>query len=266
MLQENAISGLFFLVGISYGSLYMGIGTLLATIIGTATAYLLKYDIQETEKGLYGFSAALVGAATFLFLEPVFISWIIVVLGSICAALLQHFFIKRKIAAFTFPFVLVTWIIILEIRNWAPDLLLTSSPITLTEADKYLFPFKGFGQVIFQGSLISGVLFFIAVFINSRISALYGFIGALISGFIAYCFSLGHENIENGIWGYNAVLCAIVFAEKIGKNVLWALISILISVIIQLVMTHFNFLVLTFPFVLASFITLLLKAKYETRQ
>lgn len=117
MLQENAFTGLLFLIGVFYGSFYMGLRMLFSIIIGSLTALILKYDRQETEKGLYGFSATLVGAVTFLFLELVFISWIIVILGSVCATLLQHFFIKRKIAAFTFPFVLVTWIIILGIKN-----------------------------------------------------------------------------------------------------------------------------------------------------
>jgi len=97
MLQENSITGLLFLVGIFYGSLTMGFAALLATVCGTATAYLLKYDKTEINKGLYGFSAALVGVAVMLFLKPTLWAWAIVVVGSALAAMLQHFFIKRKI-------------------------------------------------------------------------------------------------------------------------------------------------------------------------
>lgn len=71
MLQENSITGLLFLIGIFYGSPIMGFSALLATICGTSIAYLLKYDKTEINKGLYGFSAALVGVAVMLFLKPV---------------------------------------------------------------------------------------------------------------------------------------------------------------------------------------------------
>lgn len=44
MLQENALTGLLFLIGITCGSIEMGLGALLATVSGTATAILLKYN------------------------------------------------------------------------------------------------------------------------------------------------------------------------------------------------------------------------------
>lgn len=91
MLQENSLTGFLFLIGIFYGSWTMGVAALLATICGTATAILLKYDQTEINKGLYGFSAALVGVATLLFLKPLFISWIILIIGSALATVIQHF-------------------------------------------------------------------------------------------------------------------------------------------------------------------------------
>ena len=79
MLQENAVTGLLFLIGIFYGSFTMGAAALLAVVCGTTTALLLKYEKSEIDKGLYGFSAALVGVAAILFLKQVLISWIIIV-------------------------------------------------------------------------------------------------------------------------------------------------------------------------------------------
>ncbi|GAB1462232.1 hypothetical protein MASR2M52_02080 [Pedobacter sp.] len=105
MLQENAITGLLFLIGIFYGSFTMGAAALLAVVSGTTTALLLKYEKSEIDKGLYGFSAALVGVAAMLFLKQVLISWIIIIIGSALATVLQNLLIKRKIPAFTLPFV-----------------------------------------------------------------------------------------------------------------------------------------------------------------
>lgn len=103
MLQENAATGLLFLVGIFYGSVTIGLDAIVAVSCGTVTAQFLKYDKAEIEKGLYGFSAALVGVALVLYFEPVFIVWLFIIIGSIVATILQHFFIIKKIQVFTLP-------------------------------------------------------------------------------------------------------------------------------------------------------------------
>ena len=49
-----------------------------SAIIGTATAYLLKFDPKQRDAGLYGFNPALVGIATLFFFQP----------GVVCVSLL----------------------------------------------------------------------------------------------------------------------------------------------------------------------------------
>ncbi|WP_175622733.1 urea transporter [Chryseobacterium schmidteae] len=266
MLQENSVTGFLFLVGIFYGSLTMGVAALLATISGTVTAFLLKYDKAEINKGLYGFSAALVGVAIMLFLKPVFISWIILVIGSALATVIQHFFMKRKIPVFTLPFVLITWLILFFTNNYCTDLLSEASITTFSSINYFTVGFNGYGQVIFQDNLISGVLFFIAVFISSPISALYGFIGAVLSAIIAFSISAPIADISIGLFSFNAVLCTIVFAGNQIKDSIWVIISILLSLVISLLMFKFNFTQLTFPFVLASCTTLFVKNKYDNNR
>lgn len=258
MLQENAVTGILFLAGIFIGSFYMGLAALLAAITGTLTSYLLKYNTKEINSGLYGFSPALVGVAVMLFLKPVFIAWIIIVIGSALAAMLQNFFIKKNIAAFTFPFVIVTWIIYYSVSYIYPGLLSESNPLVPSEIDKYLFAVKGFGQVIFQANIFSGALFVIGVFFHSRIAGLYGILGAIIAAILAFYFTTA-DSIANGIISYNAVLCAIALAGKELKNILWAFIATAFSVILLLLMMKFNILALTFPFVLGTYLTLLIK-------
>ena len=258
MLQENAVTGLLFLIGIFYGSFTMGAAALLAVVCGTTTALLLKYEKSEIDKGFYGFSAALVGVAAILFLKPVLISWIIIILGSALASLLQHLFIKRKIPVFTLPFVLVTWLILFFANNFFTSILPEQS-VGASITDNFTFAIKGFGQVIFQDSLVSGLLFFIAVFISSPISALYGLAGAILSAVVAFKLSAPASDISLGLFSYNAVLCAIVFAGNQIKDGFWVLIAVLLSLAISFLMLKFNIIQLTFPFVLASCITLLFR-------
>lgn len=261
MLQENPITGFLFLIGIFYGSFTMGFAAILATICGTTTALLLKYDKTEINQGLYGFSAALVGVAATLFLKPIFMCWLIIIFGSLIATIIQHFFIQRKIPVFTLPFVLVTWAILYFSNNYAVNILAEPSTIIISSTEYFTFAFKGFGQVIFQNSLFAGILFFIAVGINSPISAMYGLAGAILSAAIAYLFSAPINDISMGLFSYNAVLCAIVFVGNKVKDSIWALVSVVLSLFISLFMLKFNIILLTFPFVLATCITLLIKIK-----
>lgn len=67
MLQNSTWTGLFFLAGICCGSYLMGIAVILAVSAGNFTAILLKYNNDEVNNGLYGFSAALLGVALICF-------------------------------------------------------------------------------------------------------------------------------------------------------------------------------------------------------
>ena len=145
MLQENAVTGLLFLIGIFYGSFTMGAAALLAVVCGTTTALLLKYEKSEIDKGLYGFSAALVGVAAILFLKPVLISWIIIIIGSALATVLQHLFIKRKIPVFTLPFVLVVWIILFFANNYFTGIISELPVATVSTNNNFTFFFKCYG-------------------------------------------------------------------------------------------------------------------------
>ncbi|WP_300664200.1 urea transporter [Fluviicola sp.] len=259
MLQENAATGLLFLAGIFYGSPFMGLAAILAVCCGTITAQVLRYDQSEIEKGFYGFSAALVGPALILYFEPVWLVWPAIIAGSIAATILQHLFIVKKIPVFTLPFVLVTWGIIWlfqQVYPLAPSKLLSNS---VPVASDLTFALKGFGQVIFQGSVFAGLAFFTGVFIQSPISALYGLAGALAAGILSFWCSVPVGEIGMGLLSYNAVLCAIVFAGNQVKDGLWVLISVVLTVAIGLTMRHYQLIQLTFPFVAAACMTLFFK-------
>jgi len=261
MLQENALTGLLFLAGIAYGSPTMGLAALLATICGTITARVLKYDVAETDKGLYGFSAALTGVALILFLKPQPIVWVFIVAGSVLAAIIQHFFIRKNIPVFTLPFVLVTWLILFVVKYSLPALMV-EHPLVLIPSNQYLtFAIKGFGQVIFQGKVLSGLLFFIAVFINSPIAALYGLAGALFSGIVAQLLGVPVDDIAFGLFSFNAVLCAIVFAGNKLQDGLWVTISVFLSLMISILLVRYGIIQLTFPFVMATMVSLTVKKK-----
>lgn len=259
MLQENPWTGLLFLIGIFYGSSIMGIAAILSASVGLITAQLLKYDKSEIEQGLYGFSATLVGVALTFFFKPEPIIWITIIIGSALAAIVQNAFIRRKIPAFTLPFILVTWVCLYVFHN----LDIIGAPVTpaesLTGQNELATVARGFGEVIFQGSIIAGILFILAVFINSPIAALYAIAAGVISAYLSYQFAEPDADIHMGLFSFNAVLCAITFSGIRVRDGIYVLFSIILSTLIDVYMLKMGCSVLTFPFVAASWITLLVK-------
>ena len=265
MLQENSSTGLLFLIGIFLGSIEGRIGAIGSTTVGTITAILMKYDKEEINAGLYGFSAALVGVALTIMFDSTFLIWILLVVASALAAIIQHFFIKRNIPAFTLPFILLTWCLIFGIHHFTTIGPATAGNTqTLLETNDLFTSTNGFGEVIFQGGPMSGIIFFIAVFIGSPAAALYGLAASIFSAEISNLFGEPVEQIHMGLFGFNAVLTAIVFAGTKRIDGFWVLLGVFITVLIDVLFVKTNIFasfggVLTFPFVVGTWCTLFIK-------
>lgn len=257
MLQENAATGLLFLAGITWASPLMGLSALLAACSGTLTAHLLRFGKEAREQGLYGFSAALVGVALVLLRGHGPGVWVAVVAGSALAAAIQHVFIKREIPVFTLPFVVVTWLLLLLLP--VPAEAASTLLPTIPGGPLIAAMVRGFGQVIFQSDLFAGLLFLAAVAVHSRIAAFFGMAGALLAALLAIALSAAETEVEMGLWSYNAVLCAIAFAGTRPRNLVLFLISVPLAVLIGLAWNSASFPQLTFPFVAATCISLLLE-------
>ncbi|WP_292011140.1 urea transporter [Chryseobacterium sp.] len=266
MLQENRWTGLLFLIGIFMGSWQCGIAVLLSTAAGTFTAMKLKYDKAEVNAGLYGFSAALVGVALAFVFQTTLLIWILIIVGGALASIIQHFFIRKKIPAFTFPFIIITWISVFILHHFTliPPSEMISSHADYVDYDDFLTSINGFGEVIFQGGVLSGAIFFIAVFISSPAAALYGFAGSILGAYLSHMNGEPMEQIHMGLFGFNAVLSAIVFSGFKKTDGLWVLIAVLITVGIDDFLIDNNILsevggVLTFPFVAGTWATLFIQ-------
>jgi urea transporter len=268
MLQENIYTGMLFTLGIFMGSVYMGIAVLSATLIGTLTAKFLKFDKDKITMGLYGFSPALVGASLAFSFKSETIIWAAIIIGASATAIIQHFFIKKNINVFTLPFILVSWILVFLVHHFTsipPSEAYTNIP-TVADIDTFISETNAFGEVIFQNSALSGIIFFIAVYINSPIAALYGFLGATVSSALSLYFHEPIHDVHMGLFSFNAVLCAIVFAGNKKTDGLWVLVSVMACAFINITLMDYNIKIIqtagglfTFPFVLSSYVILLFK-------
>lgn len=74
---------------------------------------------------------------------------------------------------------------------------------------------SGFAQVLFQGNVISGVLFVVGLLISSRTACMTALAGSLIGLTVAWGMGAAEPAIRSGAFGFNSVLVAIAFGGSL---------------------------------------------------
>ncbi|KGJ90701.1 urea transporter [Colwellia psychrerythraea] len=262
MLQGNAITGLLFLLGIALNSTTMLLGITLAIISALAVAKLWQFDLTVVQDGLYGFNAALVGVAVFYFLPVSFFSTLMVIFGGAFSTVLMHFTLTRmaRIPAFTTPFILSTWLILLFIEYTELTIIVSHSldegyfggNNTATVIDYFQASMRGIGQVMLQGYWLSGLFFFCALFIHARKVAAWALFGSFTSLLIATGLNFPQEKIIMGLYGFNSCLVAIALSDRYPAKPWLITLAVLVSVLLTRLFELLTLPALTAPFVITT--------------
>jgi len=163
---------------------------------------------------------------------------------------------------YTFPFIISTWIIVA--LAGVTGILPPQPPALSVPAlslDLFSAISMGFSQVMFQASILTGIIFIAAILANSRTNALYALIGSLVGTLFALALSFPPSLINIGIFGYNGVLCGAAFAGEKKNAALYALASIMLSVITLFGFQSSGIPALTAPFVFSTWLVLMLGKK-----
>lgn len=260
MFQNNIYSGLLFLIGVFYNSPVLGLGALLGTIVSISTAQILKYSKEDIENGLYGFNGALTGIAFWYFFGFNMITLLVLVVGSALSSVLFHY-LRKLLPPFTAPFVIISWVGIYLLLAVFDFPLVAASTTTENVFDLLSVSTKSFGQVMFQENSITGVIFILAIIVNAKLAALYGFYAAVLGSLIGLLFQEPILAINAGLMGYNAILCAIALVENKRRSFLWISIATVLSVVLNIGFAKLGIITLTAPFVLGTWIILALYRK-----
>lgn len=251
MFQNNIYSGILFLAGIFYSSWVLGLAALFGTIISTSTAQLLKYSKNDIQNGLYGFNGALIGIAVLFFFGFNFITVLALILGAVLSTFLMHF-LKKFIPPLTAPFVVLTWFVIYSLLFVFNFSFLSSSIPTESTFDILSASCNSFGQVMFQENTVTGLIFLLAIFINSRLMAVYAIYAAVLASLTGWFFLEPVSVINSGFAGYNAILCAIALTGKKWSDFLWVTFAIILSTLLNIGLARTGIITLTAPFVLVT--------------
>lgn len=283
VFQENALTGVLFVLGIALGYPLLAAGIVAGAAIGTATAWFLKFDRGQLEAGIYGFNPALVGIATLFFFPPDPVNLLLLVLGCVVSTVLTMLVRTHvPIPTYTAPFIVTTWVIFLigstlQVSTSATD---PYAPMTLLTNPKDLPPtlaavLHGVGQIMFQDTLWAGVLFLVGLAISDREHAGWVLAGSLVGMLVAYyhmstgmwAFEQGgdalnperltrlpqFEVVALGLYGYNATLAAVALYLW-RRSLIAPIFGMLLTVPLTELVPLLKIPALTAPFVLATWI------------
>ncbi len=254
IVQPCSLSGLIILGSIAIHSWNMALGALFGSIVGTTTAKLFSFENKEITLGIFGYNATLIGIANIYFFKTTPTSIVILIISCILSVFVTKWIPKYlKLPAFTAPFVFITWIVILcqdvfrleastGILNFANNI----HTAGLAEA---------VGQVYIQGNGITGVIMLLAIFLCSKSSFVWAILATLLTWLIAHLLNFPDSNIQNGLYGFSAVLTAIALHHI--KPIIFPLTGIILTVFVTQAFILSGWPSLTAPFVFVSwFITI----------
>lgn len=274
---ENAISGLIILIAITISSYTLGIIALLSSIIGTVIGKIGGAPANSIRTGLYAYNSVLTGMAITLFLTGSS-RWIIALIGAMIAAIfaatIKHFMNKLDIPIATFPFIILTWFLLLvsyQLKTFHLSESLVPQSLAYfelnIEGDVNWVEgfFDGIGQVFFVDGIVTGVLLYIAVFWASWRLGLYALIGSALALLIAYGLGGEHSLITHGLYGYNAILTCMavtfVFSTKSNRfriisGIVATCLTVPLTASITTLLLPYGLPALTLPYVLCTWLFL----------
>jgi urea transporter len=286
MFQDNPLSGVLFIAAIAWGSFAAGVpqvlfGGLLAVVAATCTAQWLRVDPASLRSGLYGFNGVLVGLALATFIAPGLLLWVYVVLGAAVSVVAMEATAimgkSRDMPALTFPFVLVTWLLLLATYGFAglwgaalpaAGVVAPFTSMTATRLDAGLFvqaTLLSISQVFLKGSVIAALLFLAGLAVNSFAAAVAAVAGAVVAVITAHALGAESDLVTGGLLGFSPVLTAValgaVFHQPSLRVAAYAALGTVFTVIAQaafnVALTPLAIPALTGPFVLVTWMFLL---------
>lgn len=262
MFQDNVWSGLLFLIGIMWGAYEEGLGLvgwgmIVGTIVSTLTGYVLQLPDQNGANGLWGFNGCLVGCAFPTFMGHTAWMWIGLIL---CSALstwvrsgLDNVMDKWNVSSLTFPFVLSTYFFLLASRLFAnmpaenmgsPELPVGDGGVLdLGFWSLVVYWLKGIAQIFLINSWVTGIFFLAGLLVSNRRAFAWAAIGSALSLLVVILWKGPAHDIENGLYGFSAVLTAIAlgatFCNNSWKTWIWTILGIIVTVFVQGAMNAF---------------------------
>lgn len=293
MFQENAWTGLLFLIGIFWGSYAsdtpeVAWGAVVGVAVSTLAGYFLGEPEADGEAGLWGFNGVLVGCAFPTFLGTGWLMWVSLIFCSALTTVVRRGFnnvmAPWKVNSFTFPFVFCTWLFLLcahvfmglpQAGETTPALPGSIEPALNADfGELVIYWLKGISQVFLINNWVTGLFFLAALAVGNIWSAIWAAVASAVSLAVAILFHATGTDIASGLYGFSAVLTGIalgsVFYKTNWKVAIWSIFGIIATVFVQGAMNAFlapvGIATLTGPFCITTWLFLLPLYKFNVEK
>ncbi|MGX5218853.1 urea transporter [Pseudomonas segetis] len=259
-LQADPGCGLLILLGIAVGAPELLGGALLGGLSSMLTAQRRGYASADIEQGLYGYNGILLGMLISMqFQWSASLPLLIMASAGLSSLMLAPWMARMRnrqwLPAFTFPFVLISWLLLelatplqLQLR---PGAMAESQPLDLINSLAAMA--RGLGQVLFIERPLSGLCLLLGLFVADSRAAAWGLIGSACGlGFALYQGWEQHSALA-GLYGYNAVLAAIA-VNQVNRNMALPVLAIFLALVLQPGFAALGLPALTMPFILACWL------------
>ena len=258
MFQGHAGTGLLFLVGIALASPLMLLGAVLGALIGPITARVAGFDKGQIDQGLYGFNSTLVGLAMLFFLKPAVLTFVLLIAGCIATTFITWAAMRfLPFPAYTAPFVVTTWVLLLIAHAMAGDSLnVPASPGAVEPGGFIEQVLRGEAEVMLGANVVTGILFLVGIALSDVWHAGMALLGSIVGTAMADYHGDPAQAISIGIYGYNAALAAMAMFLKRKSLTLPILAALIATGMTEFFPKSLGVPALTAPFVAASWLML----------
>jgi len=254
-LQRHAGCGALIMLALALADPALLAGSIFGVVMAHSGAIWLGYSADDREDGLYGYNAVLLGALLVHLFGLSTVSLAMIATASLASCPIQAWLLGRLrhhggLPGFTLPFVLIGFVTLLAAAPAAPTIDVPPTPSTLLGA--WLL---GVAQVIFVGDRLAAAGLMLAVAVANWRDALWllagSALGMVIGGGIGADWSAG-------LAGFNPALAALALAQRRDG---WSLpvLGMLAAIGFWLVLHSLGLPTLTLPFLLATWLGLLLR-------
>jgi urea transporter len=251
--QNKILGALLFVVSIF--NFNAGLSGLICVISSLILVSILGFNRENIKSGLYSFNSLLlgIGFGTFFNLNITFWFWLATacLLCIVLSVNLTSFLGKYSLPTLSIPFVITFWVVLIAASGYSGMGLMQKSSSLLFELntnapshftrlchffDNLGMPvylslfFRSVSAVLFQNSILAGILISTGVFIHSRIGFSLLLIGFIVACMVNKLSGTYPEGISNYYLGANFMMasCAIggFFLIPSWRSYLWAIIVI----------------------------------------
>ena len=256
----------------------------LLTLLGACCSYTLaryNYASHKTNSrithhlnsGMYTLNGALIALFIGNFFGVTPLLALVTVFGALITVPVANFVFRfRKYRGYTSAFIFTAWLIYaiqssLELSFFSPPDTATIPLIDIDVDSSALLPtflvlaLKGISQVCFVNNEWAGLIILIAIMINGTKHAIWIVFAAVISTLFSYFIGADEKLITQGLYGYNAILTTL--ALILYPRIAWPLVfmAILLSCLITLIFHRLEWVTLTAPFILSTWLMVFLSDK-----